>query len=186
MRVGHGYDVHAFGPGDSVVIGGVKIPCKFGIVAHSDGDVLLHALCDALLGAAGMGDIGHHFPDTDSRFADVDSRQLLREVVSMLAAKAWRVENVDTTVAAQTPRLSVHINLMRERIADDLGIDRSAVNVKATTTEQLGFVWVARRALRPMQSCSWHRSLTDGSRWHWNDINADARAFDQAFDGAGH
>ena len=106
MRIGHGYDVHAFGEGDSVVLGGVQIPCERGLVAHSDGDVVLHALCDALLGAAGLGDIGRHFPDTDPAFSDADSRKLLRAVVAQLDEAGWIVGNVDLTVIAQTPRLS--------------------------------------------------------------------------------
>jgi len=140
MRIGHGYDVHAFGEGDSVVLGGVQIPCERGLIAHSDGDVVLHALCDALLGAAGLGDIGRHFPDTDPAFSDDDSRTLLRAVVAPLAEAGWTVGNVDLTVIAQTPRLSAHIDEMRERIAADLKVATGSVNVKATTTEQLGFV----------------------------------------------
>ena len=140
MRIGHGYDVHAFGEGDSVVLGGIKIPCERGLIAHSDGDVVLHALCDALLGAAGLGDIGRHFPDTDPAFSDADSRVLLRAVVAQLDEASWTVGNVDLTVIAQTPRLSEHIAGMREHIAADLRVAVSSVNVKATTTEKLGFV----------------------------------------------
>ena len=140
MRIGHGYDVHAFGDGDHVVLGGVRIDCDRGLVAHSDGDVLIHALCDALLGAAGLGDIGQHFPDTDERFSGADSRDLLRAVVSQLVAAGWVVGNVDLTVIAQTPRLSEHVAAMQGNLAQDLGVSQDCVNVKATTTERLGFV----------------------------------------------
>ena len=140
MRIGHGYDVHAFGEGDSVVLGGAQIPCERGLIAHSDGDVVLHALCDALLGAAGLGDIGRHFPDTDPAFSDADSRVLFRAVVAQLDEAGWAVGNVDLTVIAQTPRLSEHVAEMREHIAADLGVAVGSVNVKATTTEKLGFV----------------------------------------------
>ena len=140
MRIGHGYDVHAFGAGDAVVLGGVQIPWERGLIAHSDGDVVLHALCDALLGAAGLGDIGRHFPDTDPAFSDADSRMLVRAVVAQLDEAGWTVVNVDLTVIAQTPRLSEHIDGMRERIAADLRVVVGRVNVKATTTEKLGFV----------------------------------------------
>ena len=140
MRIGHGYDVHAFGEGDAVVLGGVQISWERGLIAHSDGDVVLHALCDALLGAAGLGDIGRHFPDTDPAFSDADSRALVRAVVAQLDKAGWTVVNVDLTVIAQTPRLSEHIDGMRERIAADLRVVVGSVNVKATTTEKLGFV----------------------------------------------
>ena len=140
IRIGHGYDVHAFGEGDAVVLGGVQIPFRRGLIAHSDGDVVLHALCDALLGAAGLGDIGRHFPDTDPAFSDADSRTLVRAVVAQLDEAGWTVVNVDLTVIAQTPRLSEHIDGMRERIAADLRVGVGRVNVKATTTEKLGFV----------------------------------------------
>ena len=140
MRIGHGYDVHAFGDGDHVVLGGVRIDCDRGLVAHSDGDVLIHALCDALLGAAGLGDIGRHFPDTDERFSGADSRDLLRAVVSQLQSAGWSVGNVDLTVIAQTPRLSEHVAAMQGNLAQDLGVGQDCVNVKATTTERLGFV----------------------------------------------
>ena len=139
MRIGHGYDVHACGQGSYIVLGGTRIECGFALIAHSDGDVVLHALCDALLGAAGLGDIGRHFPDTDAQFQGVDSRILLRAVVSKLVEKGWRVGNVDITVVAQSPRLSDFIGSMEEHIATDLGVEVSAVNVKATTTEHLGF-----------------------------------------------
>jgi len=140
MRIGHGFDVHAFGPGERVVIGGVSIPHDHGVVAHSDGDVALHALCDALLGAAALGDIGGMFPDTDPRWAGADSRTLLRDVVARLAAQGLAVANADLTVIAQAPRLAPHIAEMRVRIAADLGIPPDRVNVKATTTERLGYI----------------------------------------------
>ena len=140
MRIGHGYDVHAFGDGDHVVLGGVRIDCDRGLVAHSDGDVMIHALCDALLGAAGLGDIGKHFPDTDERLSGADSRDLLRAVVSQLDVAGWSVGNVDLTVIAQTPRLSEHVSAMQMNLAHDLGVAQDCVNVKATTTERLGFV----------------------------------------------
>ena len=140
MRVGHGYDVHAFGEGDHVMLGGVRIANDRGLVAHSDGDVALHALCDALLGAAGLGDIGRHFPDTDQAFSGADSRELLRAVVEQLAAAGWSVGNVDLTVIAQAPRLGPHIAEMRALIAEDLRVSNEQVNIKATTTERLGFV----------------------------------------------
>jgi 2-C-methyl-D-erythritol 2,4-cyclodiphosphate synthase len=140
MRIGHGFDVHAFGPGERVVIGGVSIPHDRGVVAHSDGDVALHALCDALLGAAGLGDIGGMFPDTEPRWAGADSRTLLRDVVARLAAQGLAVANADLTVIAQAPRLAPHIGEMRARIAADLGIAADRVNVKATTTELLGYI----------------------------------------------
>ena len=140
IRIGHGYDVHACGQGDHVMLAGVRIPSDFGLVAHSDGDVALHALCDALLGAAGLGDIGRHFPDTDDAFLGADSRGLLRNVVSRLAQAGWEVGNVDLTVIAERPRLSDYIEHMRDVVAKDLGAERDCVNVKATTTERLGFV----------------------------------------------
>jgi 2-C-methyl-D-erythritol 2,4-cyclodiphosphate synthase len=139
MRIGHGYDVHRFCEGNEIVIGGVKIPHKYGLEAHSDGDVLIHALCDALLGAAGLWDIGHHFPDDDDAFNNIDSRILLRRVISDLAERGWRVGNIDATVVAQAPKMAPHIPTMCENLANDLQIERSAVNVKATTTEKLGF-----------------------------------------------
>lgn len=139
FRIGHGFDVHSVGDGDHVMIGGVRIPHRHGFVAHSDGDVLLHALCDALLGACALGDIGHHFPDTDARWAGADSRVLLRHVLSLVEAAGYRVGNVDATVIAQAPRLAPHVDAMRKAIAGDLGVAVTAVNVKATTTERLGF-----------------------------------------------
>ncbi|WP_417597210.1 2-C-methyl-D-erythritol 2,4-cyclodiphosphate synthase [Oceanospirillum sp.] len=139
MRVGHGFDVHKFGPGDHVVLGGVSIPYEQGLLAHSDGDVLIHALCDALLGAAGLGDIGKHFPDTDPEFEGADSRNLLRHVVKLLHQEGWVVGNIDSTLVAQAPKMAPHIGVMCKNLAKDLGVDISAVNVKATTTEKLGF-----------------------------------------------
>ena len=140
MRIGHGYDVHCFGEGDFVVLGGVRIPHRFGLLAHSDGDVLLHALSDALLGAAALGDIGKHFPDTDPAFKGADSRALLRHVLKQIQIKGWKVGNVDATIVAQAPKMAPHIDLMRGLIAEDLQVDLDQVNVKATTTEKLGFV----------------------------------------------
>lgn len=139
MRIGHGYDVHRFGEGDFITLGGVRIPHKFGLIAHSDGDVLLHALSDALLGACALGDIGKHFPDTDPQFKGADSRALLRHVLSLVEAKGWKVENVDTTIIAQAPKMAPHIQNMRQTIAEDLKVELDQVNVKATTTEKLGF-----------------------------------------------
>lgn len=140
MRIGHGFDVHAFGPGAFITLGGVRIPHRHSLIAHSDGDVLLHAICDALLGAAGLGDIGQHFPDSSAEFKEIDSRILLRRVVALVREQRLTVGNVDTTIIAQAPRMASHIPAMRERIAADLGIAPEQVNVKATTTERLGFV----------------------------------------------
>jgi len=140
LRVGHGFDVHAFGPGDVVTLGGVEIPHSHGLIAHSDGDVAIHALCDALLGAAGLGDIGRHFPDSDPQLSDVDSRLLLRKVVELLEGLGLEVINVDLTVVAQTPKLAPHIESMCTNLAADLGIVVGRVNVKATTTEGLGHI----------------------------------------------
>lgn len=139
FRIGTGYDVHAFGEGGHVVIGGVRIPHTHGLVAHSDGDVLVHALCDALLGALALGDIGQHFPPGDPRWAGVDSRELLRAVVAMLHERGWRVGNVDAVVICERPKLLPHVTAMRERLAADLQIGVDAVGVKATTSEKLGF-----------------------------------------------
>jgi 2-C-methyl-D-erythritol 2,4-cyclodiphosphate synthase len=139
MRIGHGYDVHRFGEGDFITLGGVRIPHRFGLVAHSDGDVLLHALSDALLGACALGDIGKHFPDTDPTFKGVDSRALLRHVLGLIQAKGYVIGNVDATIIAQAPKMAPHIDTMRGLIAEDLQVELDAVNVKATTTEKLGF-----------------------------------------------
>ncbi len=140
MRIGHGFDVHAFGPGDFVTLGGVRIPHTHGLLAHSDGDVLLHALCDALLGAAGLGDIGQHFPDSSAEFRGMDSRIFLRRVLGLLQAQGLTVGNVDATLIAQAPRMAPYIPTMRERIAADLALAPTHVNVKATTTERLGAI----------------------------------------------
>ncbi len=139
MRIGHGFDVHRFGPGTELMIGGVAIPYEQGFVAHSDGDVLIHALCDALLGALGLGDIGHHFPDTDPAYAGIDSRRLLRQVVAQMDERGYRLGNADLTLIAQAPKMAPHIPAMRSALAADLAVAEDAVNVKATTTETLGF-----------------------------------------------
>ena len=139
LRVGHGFDVHAFAESRRLIIGGVDIPYERGLAGHSDADVLLHAICDALLGAVGLGDIGRHFPDTDMAFAGIDSRILLRRVSEQLQQRGWRVSNVDATIIAQAPKMAPHIARMTAHIAGDLGIALDRVNVKATTTEKLGF-----------------------------------------------
>ncbi|MFN3544980.1 MAG: 2-C-methyl-D-erythritol 2,4-cyclodiphosphate synthase [Thiobacillus sp.] len=139
IRIGHGFDVHALVEGRKCIIGGVDIPYERGLAGHSDADVLLHAICDALLGAAGLGDIGRHFPDTSAEFKGIDSRILLRRVAEQLKARAWQVGNVDATVIAQAPKMAPHIARMTAHIADDLGVALDRVNVKATTTEKLGF-----------------------------------------------
>jgi 2-C-methyl-D-erythritol 2,4-cyclodiphosphate synthase len=140
MRVGQGLDVHAFSEGRKLVIGGVEIPHARGLLGHSDADVLLHAICDALLGAAGLGDIGQHYPDSSPQFADIDSRVLLRSTAAKLKELKFRVVNVDATIIAEAPRMSPHVARMVANIAADLGIAPGAVNVKATTTERLGFI----------------------------------------------
>jgi len=139
FRTGQGFDVHAFGPGDHVMLCGVRIPHDAGVAAHSDGDVALHALCDALLGAVALGDIGLHFPPGDPEWAGADSRALTRSVVAMLADRGWRVNNVDVTVVCEAPRVAPHVSGMRGNLAADLELDLGAVSVKATTTEGLGF-----------------------------------------------
>ena len=139
IRIGHGYDVHKFGGLGPIVIAGVKIEHDMGLIAHSDGDVVLHALCDALLGALALGDIGKHFPDTDPTLAGVDSRKLLRHVYKLITDKQYQLGNLDLTIVAQTPKMAPHIELMRENIAEDLNANISQINVKATTTERLGF-----------------------------------------------
>ena len=139
IRIGQGYDVHAFGEGDHVMLGGVRVPHRCGVLAHSDGDVILHALCDAMLGALALGDIGKHFPDTDPQFKGADSRVLLRHVLEQVKAKGWKVGNVDATIVAQAPKMAPHIERMRALIAKDLQVELDQVNVKATTTEKLGF-----------------------------------------------
>ncbi|WP_290796478.1 2-C-methyl-D-erythritol 2,4-cyclodiphosphate synthase [Halomonas sp.] len=139
MRIGHGFDVHRFGAGDHLMIGGVAIPFDRGFIAHSDGDVLLHAVSDALLGACALGDIGRHFPDTDPTWKGADSRELLRHVVGLVHQAGFRVGNLDATVIAQAPKMAPHIPAMVANIAADFGAEGGAVNVKATTTERLGF-----------------------------------------------
>jgi len=140
MRIGQGYDVHAFAAERKLVIGGVDIPYHKGLAGHSDADVLLHAICDALLGAAGLGDIGQHYPDTDPAFSEIDSRMLLRDVAQKLAKLRLKVVNIDATIIAEAPRMSPHVARMTGNIASDLGIAPAAVNIKATTTESLGFI----------------------------------------------
>ncbi|WP_276576729.1 2-C-methyl-D-erythritol 2,4-cyclodiphosphate synthase [Endozoicomonas sp. 4G] len=143
MRIGHGFDVHRFSDEATadakVILGGVGIDYSHALLAHSDGDVLLHAVCDALLGAAALGDIGQHFPDTDPRYKGIDSRQLLRHVVALIHENGYRVINVDSTIVAQAPKMAPHIPAMRENLAGDLQVETGAVNVKATTTEKLGY-----------------------------------------------
>ena len=140
IRIGHGYDVHAFGGNKPLVLGGVNIGDHIGLVAHSDGDVILHAICDAILGAAALGDIGYHFPDTSSDFEGVDSRNLLRQVFKLVENKSLTINNLDITIVAQTPRMSSHIKNMRSNISADLSLKSDQVNLKATTTEGLGYI----------------------------------------------
>lgn len=140
MRIGHGYDVHKFCTGSEIIIGGVAIAHDQALLAHSDGDVLLHALADALLGACALGDIGKHFPDTDAQYAGADSRELLRHVFSLIQKQGYKLANADMTIIAQAPKMSPHTEQMRANIAADLAADISQINVKATTTEKLGFV----------------------------------------------
>jgi len=139
MRIGHGYDVHRFGPGDKLMLGGVTIPYKHSFVAHSDGDVLIHALIDSLLGAAALGDIGQHFPDTDSRWQGANSRQLLLAVVAMITGKGYKLANTDITIVAQEPKMLPHLDKMRLNLSSDIGCSIDQINIKATTTEELGF-----------------------------------------------
>jgi 2-C-methyl-D-erythritol 2,4-cyclodiphosphate synthase len=139
MRIGHGYDVHKFGEGEHVTLGGVRIDYERGLIAHSDGDVVLHALCDALLGACALGDIGQHFPDNDAQYAGADSRDLLREVYRLVKQQGYRLGNADITIVAQAPKISPHSDAMRNNISADLDLELSQINVKATTTEKLGF-----------------------------------------------
>ena len=157
LRIGNGYDVHALAPGQPMWLGGVRIPSETGFVAHSDGDVAIHALCDALLGALALGDIGHLFPDTSDEWKGVDSKILLKKVVALLSERGWRVGNVDVTIAMQRPKLAPHILSMRETLAPILGVGIDAVSVKATTTERLGFVgrgegcevWASATLIKP-------------------------------------
>ena len=139
LRIGTGFDVHAFGEGDEIILGGVSIPYSQGLVAHSDGDVLLHAVMDALLGGLALGDIGKQFPDTDEEWKGADSRKLLRAVMALIQGKGFRVGNLDTTIMAQAPKMAPHIEMMCRNIAEDLGVAMNDVSVKATTTERLGF-----------------------------------------------
>jgi len=139
IRIGQGFDVHAFGPGDHIVLGGVRLPHTQGIVAHSDGDVLIHALCDAILGALALGDIGRHFPPSDPQWKGADSRRFLVHCVQLAAERGWRIGNVDATVVGERPKVGPHAQAIRETLAKDLGVGLIAVSVKATTTEKLGF-----------------------------------------------
>ena len=140
IRIGHGFDVHKFGGQGPITIGGIKIPYMQGLIAHSDGDVTLHALCDALLGALALGDIGHHFPDNDEKYAGIDSRQLLKEVFDHAVSKGYRIGNLDLTIVAEVPKMAPHIQAMRAEIACLLETDIENVNIKATTTEKLGSI----------------------------------------------
>ncbi|WP_372522805.1 2-C-methyl-D-erythritol 2,4-cyclodiphosphate synthase [Sulfuricaulis sp.] len=139
IRIGHGYDVHPLVAGRDLILGGVKIPHSKGLHGHSDADVLIHAICDACLGAAGLGDIGRHFPDTDAQYKNIDSRKLLRKVKEAIAERGWKISNVDSTIVAQAPRIAPHLPQMIQNISADLGISQESVNIKATTTEKLGF-----------------------------------------------
>ncbi|MDH5832511.1 2-C-methyl-D-erythritol 2,4-cyclodiphosphate synthase [Luteimonas kalidii] len=139
VRIGQGYDVHAFGDGDHVMLGGVRVPHEHGVIAHSDGDVVLHALCDAMLGALALGDIGRHFPPSDPRWKDADSRTFLRHCNALLRERGWRVGNADITVVCERPKVGPHAEAMRAVVADDLGIALDEVSIKATTSERLGF-----------------------------------------------
>ena len=138
-RIGHGYDVHRFGDGDLITLGGVEIPYQHGFIAHSDGDVLLHALCDAMLGSVAAGDIGQHFPDTDPQYKNIDSRILLTKTNELLQQRGYRLSNIDITIIAQAPKLAPHHQRMIQNLSETLNIDGSQINVKATTTEKLGF-----------------------------------------------
>jgi len=139
MRIGQGFDVHAFAEGRKLILGGIEVPYHLGLAGHSDADVLIHAICDALLGAAGLGDIGHHFPDNDPKYAGIDSTKLLSDVMKSLTENNLKVGNLDATVIAQKPKLAAHVPAMRARLAGLLGIEVGLCNIKATTTEKLGF-----------------------------------------------
>ena len=139
MRIGQGYDVHRLAEGRPLILGGVRIEWEKGLEGHSDADVLIHAICDALLGAAGLGDIGQHFPPTNDQYKNADSRSFLRHIRTILESRGYQIQNIDSTIIAEQPRMSPHINSMVENIASDLGLDSHCVNVKATTTEGLGF-----------------------------------------------
>lgn len=140
MRIGHGYDVHKFGGPGPLVLAGIEVDYEQGFIAHSDGDVAIHALCDAILGALALGDIGNHFPDTEAQYENISSRILLRHVVGLMAEKGYQIGNADVTIAAQAPKMAPHLLAMRQCLAQDLNCDVDQVNVKATTTEKLGFV----------------------------------------------
>lgn len=142
FRIGHGFDAHRFGPGDHVTLAGVRIAHHQGVVAHSDGDVLIHALCDALLGAAALGDIGRHFPDSDPQYRGIDSRVLLRQVTELMRAHRYRPVNIDLSLLAEAPRVAARVEAMRAVLAADLGLDIACINIKATTTEKMG--WIGR------------------------------------------
>lgn len=139
MRIGHGYDVHPLVAGRDLILGGVKIPHGKGLHGHSDADVLIHAICDACLGAAGLGDIGRHFPDTDPQYRNIDSRKLLRQVKEAIAERGWNIANIDSTIVAQAPRVAPYLAQMIANVSSDLGIPAENINIKATTTEKLGF-----------------------------------------------
>ena len=139
FRIGHGFDVHAFGPGDHVMLGGVRVPHTQGVLAHSDGDVVIHALCDAMLGALALGDIGRHFPPSDPQWKGADSRAFLRHCNTLLRERGWRLGNADVTVVCERPKVGAHADAMRALLAEDLGVHVDAVSIKATTTETLGF-----------------------------------------------
>jgi 2-C-methyl-D-erythritol 2,4-cyclodiphosphate synthase len=140
MRVGHGYDAHRYIAGRPLILGGVEIPYEKGLEAHSDGDAVIHAICDSLLGAAGLGDIGSYFPDTDKKFKNIDSRILLREVLAQIKEKSFEIGNIDVTILAQAPKMASHIAAMKSILADDLNLDSTSINIKATTTEKMGFI----------------------------------------------
>lgn len=140
MRIGHGYDAHRYISGRPLILGGVEIPYKMGLEAHSDGDAVIHAICDALLGAAGLGDIGTYYPDTDEKLENIDSRLLLQDIVKNLHERSYTISNVDVTILAQAPKMLPHISKMKSKMATDLHVDVSAVNIKASTTERMGFV----------------------------------------------
>ena len=139
IRIGQGIDVHAFGPGDHLMLGGIRVPHDHGVEAHSDGDVVIHALCDAMLGALALGDIGRHFPPSDPQWKDADSRAFLRHCNGLLGERGWRVGNADITVICERPKVGPHAEAMRAQLADDLGIDNGDIGIKATTSEKLGF-----------------------------------------------
>ena len=140
MRLGHGYDAHRYIAGRPLILGGVEIPYEKGLEAHSDGDAVIHAICDSLLGAAGLGDIGSYFPDTDKKFKNIDSRILLREVLAQIKEKSFEIGNIDVTILAQAPKMASHIAAMKSILAEDLNVDSTSINIKATTTEKMGFI----------------------------------------------